>query len=254
MIALTATLLSVGRTEAGQKTVLAIPARNRVVQFSQDIARIRPVYLVSFASKGSAGEMGIYLWNTTTEAWKEISADEFTNGTIFDESARTLVWVGTEKDVPSDIPSNPAWATKVERIASLNTADLANGLSGILGFSVTEWRWIAKRYGLTITDLNAERRRYGKYGPPGAKKQPPAPAKTSGKSPAKEESEDQLKATPIPSDEPAPVFDVHAVAPKADAPAAQVSPKAEEPAPVVEPPTPPARPVTRKPRQNPADK
>jgi hypothetical protein len=243
MIAVMAAVLAGSSVEAAQKTVLAIPARNRVVQFSQDIVRIRPVYLVSFAAKGSAGETGIYLWNASEESWKEISADEFTNGTVFDESARTLVWVGADKDMPSDIPSNPAWATKVEKIASLNPADMANGLDKVLGFSATEWRWLAKRYGLTITDLNAERRRYGKYGPPGAKKQPPAATRTSEEKSGKAETEDQLKVVPVPADEPAPVFDVKPVAPKV-----------EEPAPVVQPPTPPPQPAAKKPRQNPADK
>lgn len=149
------------------KTVLVVPSRYRVVQFSMDIERLRPTYVVAYGTRSSPTDLALYLWSAQTKEWKEISPAEYGDGSVFDAAAQSLVLVGTEKDMPAGVPMKPNWATKTKRIESLNPAEMANALDVNMRFTPTEWRWLAKRYGMTITDLNTERRRYGKYGPPG---------------------------------------------------------------------------------------
>ena len=221
----------------GQKTVLVIPSRHRLVQFAMDIARLRPTYIVAYGPRNSPSDTAFYLWNAQTEEWKDISMEEYEKGSVFDASAQILALVGTDKDLPAGLPSQPNWATKTERIGSLNPAEMANALNGIMKFTPVEWRWLARRYGLTITDVNAERRRYGKYGPPGTQRGPKMPEASVEPPPAPmppAAGEEQKIAPASPSPEPAePKFDV--AVPPAPAPAEAATPPAQAPAPVVPP-------------------
>lgn len=228
-----ATLCGEAAFAAQTKTVVVVPCRARVVQFAMDIASLRPAYIVAYGPRNNPSDIAFYLWDAPAQEWKDISSEEFGKGTLFDASAQVLALVGTDKDFPAGFPTQPNWATKTERIGSLNPAEMANGLNAIMRFKPTEWQWISKRYGLTITDLNAERRRYGKYGPPGAKRGPKLPeASAEGiavplppGTPA-----EQLKAVPV-SPEPAePKFDVPApVAPAPASTAEAVTPPPAQP-------------------------
>jgi len=222
------------------RTVLVIPSRYRVVQFCQDIARIRPVYIVAWGTRGGPDTMALYFWNAPERAWKQIGIEEYSQGTVFDTSSRRLVLIGDDKDLPADLASSPAWAAKTERIRSLNPLDLSNGLNADMNFTPVEWRWLAKRYGLIIKDLNAERRRYGKYGPPGSKKGPLMPEAEESASEEETatmppETAEPMKIEPIPLQTSPSVFDV------------QPAPAVEAQAPAAEPVTPPPAPaaVTR---------
>jgi hypothetical protein len=114
---------------------------------------------------------------------------------------------------------------QARRIASLTPVDLLNELNRDLAFTPMEWRWLAKRYGLTLTDLNAERRRYGKYGPPGSKPVKPQPSAGVEMPPAAPPPAGKALE---PVGAPAPVFDVKPAEPPA-APAASAPPAAEPP-------------------------
>jgi hypothetical protein len=186
------------------KTVLVVPSRTRMVQFAMDIARLRPTYVVAYGTRSSPTDVALYLWSDKAQEWKDISAEEYGNGSVLDASAQSLALVGSKKDVPSELLQQPEWATKSVRIESLNAAEMANALDRSMHFTPTEWRWLARRYDITLTDLNSERRRYGKYGPPGSKARPeqteaPAPVPTAG---------DVLKNEPAALEPEAPKFDV----------------------------------------------
>jgi hypothetical protein len=80
--------------------------------------------------------------------------------------------------------------------------ELVNGLDDIFKFSAGEWRYLAREYKLTLKDLNAERRRYGRYGRPGARLS--RPARQSGDVPSRLSEE-----VPMPvSDDDLPVPDI----------------------------------------------
>ena len=247
--ALLATTLSGEASLAGQrqtKTVLVIPSRYRVVQFAMDIAHLRPTYVVAYGTRSSPTDLAFYLWSAQAQEWKDISAEEYSTGSILDASAQSLVLVGSEKDLPADLRTQPAWATKTVRIESLNPAEMANALDGSMQFTPGEWRWLAKRYGMTITDLNAERRRYGKYGPPGsnvkptrqeAAVEPPLtpllPAEQQGKSEALPVEPEEPKFDVAPSPAPVPrrptaLRMIEAGAAPAPAPAVVPTPKKPE--------------------------
>jgi hypothetical protein len=173
-VCLSAWVLAVGSVHArtAEKAVLVIPERYRAVQFAQDIIRLRPVQVVMYTSHLKSGKLLLYAWDSTSQLWRTIQREDYELGGLFGAGKKTLVLIGADADLPATLPAAPAWAQKVERIQSFNAADLANGLDPVLHFTSLEWRWLAKRYGLTIVDQNAERRRYGKYGPPGSAKKP----------------------------------------------------------------------------------
>jgi hypothetical protein len=158
---------------ASDKPVVVIPLRYRVVQLAQDLARLRALHLVGYTTPDRAGKVSYYSWDAAKESWTEIALDDYRLGSVFGDAPRRLVLVGSDADLPAGLAQAAPWAQDVKRVTSLNIGDMVNGFNASLDFAAREWRWLAERYGLTLEDKNAERRRYGKYGPPGQKPTPP---------------------------------------------------------------------------------
>jgi len=160
------TLCGVHVAAAKQKpTLLVLPARYTVVQFSFDVAQLRPVYLVAY---GDDGDM--HVWDKETDEWVGIGPDEYASGELFTTPPAVTVIVGPGQTLPEAVASTPSDSGIVRRIPTLDLKDVVNGLHGVMKFRADEWHWLADRYGFKLKDRNAGRRRWGRYGPPGAKK------------------------------------------------------------------------------------
>ena len=153
-------------------TCIVIPTRHTIVQFSFDILRLRrDIYLVAQDKEIGGDATVLHVWDDSTQDWVRIGVEEYIAGTVFTQLPKRLIVVGTEKDIPEELASAPAWSEEAYQVESLDLVTLLNKFQIIFRFNEREWKWIAKRYDITFEDLNADRRRYGRYGKPGEKKQ-----------------------------------------------------------------------------------
>lgn len=156
---------------ATPSTIIVLPARRRVVELAGQVARIKDVGLVSYSVANDPSSPLIHIWNGAE--WIQISMDDYVAGSFMSGSPKNLVVLGDNTIVPERMAVDPAWCHSVQRISSLATASLLNDLDKTLKFTPRQWRWLADRYGLSLTDQNAERRRYGRWGPPGREVESP---------------------------------------------------------------------------------
>lgn len=160
--------------ESQGPTLLVIPARHTIVKLSFDIAMLRTVSLVTYSGDVTAEPL-IHIWRSDAQEWVETSIEEYRSAGIFKVAPRRIILIGSDKDLPSALIRASTWCSDVKRIPTLDIVTIANSLHESLKFAPREWKWLSKRYDLKIEDLNAERRRYGKYGKPGEEKNVPLP-------------------------------------------------------------------------------
>jgi hypothetical protein len=152
-------------------TCIVIPTRPTLVQFSFDLLRLRrQMYLVAQDKEIGGDATVLHVWDDATQDWIRIGVEEFVAGTVFTQTPRRLIVVGGEADVPEELAAAPSWTEEAYQIESLDLVTVLNKFQIIFKFNEREWKWLAKRYGITFEDLNAERRRYGRYGKPGEDK------------------------------------------------------------------------------------
>lgn len=220
---LSAALLGLtSRSVIAERSLLVIPARYAVVQFSADVLRLRPADMVVYDTRGENKELVLHVWNRQQHDWANISLDELRLGAIFDVTPTRVFLVGSDKDVPPEVAAAVAQlGARQIQVTSLRVVDMVNALNGVLHFTAGEWRWLARRHGLETVDLNAERRRYGRYGAPGA-------ISTVGQT--EMPGEVTPEATPLPAGAVAPAVTPTPapVSEKPDQPAAASAPMADE--------------------------
>lgn len=154
---------------ARRGTVLVVPRRPTLVQIGFDVIYLRPAVMVCYETGLGLDVPAVSVWDTTTSAWRRMSLAHYQSGNFLAFSPKRAIIVGTEAELPASIGAGATWAGETVRIANLSMDDVFNALNQTLHFSGREWEWLAKRYGLQIRDLNVERRRYGRYGPPGGR-------------------------------------------------------------------------------------
>ncbi len=149
-------------------TCVVVPTRPTLVQFSFDLLRLRrQIYLVAQDKEIGGDATVLHVWDDATQDWIRIGVEEFVAGTVFTKTPKRLIVVGGEADVPEELAAAPSWTEEAYQIESLDLVAVLNKFQIIFKFNEREWKWLAKRYNITFEDLNAERRRYGRYGRPG---------------------------------------------------------------------------------------
>ena len=164
------TVLGTSAYAAGENSVLVVPARYTVVQFAFDIEFLRDATLISYEKSDAGKDPVLYLWDSADSAWKSISLDEYSVGSFSRYVPKEMVLIGSRRELPASIIDGASQAEKVTRIDTLNIADIANTLDKSMKFTLPEWKALANKHRFTIKDENEERRRWGRYGPPGEKK------------------------------------------------------------------------------------
>ncbi len=156
--------------------VLVVPSRYTIIQFAFDIAALRHLTLVAYDNGENAQEPLLYTWDANNGAWKRITVDEYAVGAFSAEEPDEMILVGSDELLPAAVIAGASQARNVTRIETLNLMTVANTLHKRLDFSPREWKLLAKRHGLQIKDMNYERRRWGRYGPPGKERTKPVEA------------------------------------------------------------------------------
>ncbi len=174
-------------------TVIVMPARPRLVQLAFQVAHFKDVGLVAYNTSAALSAPLLHVWNG--REWVQIGMDEYVSGTFLPSSVGHVFILGDSTSLPAAMTEDPKWAANVHKTADLGTASLLNQFGTVLKFNGLEWRWLAEQNGLILTDRNAERRRYGRWGKSGvdatrqpakaieATAMPPAPPVTDIKEP-----------------------------------------------------------------------
>jgi hypothetical protein len=156
-------------------TALVVPAKYTIVQLAFNVARMRPVSLVSYDRGEDAASPVMHVWNSSgCGSWVRITVEEYGEGNIFPVQPQRIMLVGDDDDLPSVIMDASSWAEPV-RIPTVSIVDLINTLDTSFDFTPREWKFLAKEHGLKLKDHNKDLRRYGKYGKPGTEKRPKMP-------------------------------------------------------------------------------
>ncbi|MBI2438044.1 MAG: hypothetical protein HYV36_04425 [Lentisphaerae bacterium] len=125
---------------AQETTLLVVPARLPMVQLAFDLAELRPVAVLSYRGSARAADPLLFFW--AGGAWQYVSPDDF-------RERRFIA----------------AWPRQVV----LQMAELINALDAVFHFKAREWQRLARRYNLTITDVNTPRREFNTYDVPRSK-------------------------------------------------------------------------------------
>ena len=150
-----------------EKTLVIVPARLRMVQRAFDLASLRPVAVLACRGDARAKEPLLFVWEKN--AWQYVSPDDFRERRFLPEWPRRVIMIGDDRDLPPLLEEEVVWGSDVTRLKTLAPADLINGLDPFFRFTSREWKWLAKRYGLELTDINAPRRAFNPYAIPRSK-------------------------------------------------------------------------------------
>ncbi len=189
-----------GPAVAAKNDVLVVPAVARMVGLAFDVQALRDVVLITYRGNAASKTPLLHVWNPTSGAWKQLSAEEYAFGQFMSTKPGTFYIVGTDSNLPSSVEKGAELAQKVIRINTLNVAETANTFNETMKFSEREWQALSDRHGLQTRDMNFEKRKWGRYGPPGSHgKNPrvaPAPATSTVAALAKEEATPSTVQTP----------------------------------------------------------
>jgi hypothetical protein len=173
--ALAAALIASSGALAGDtrpaSVVMVVPAQYAFVRAALDFSALRDVTVISYMT-GTNGTT-LYSWNAKARQWDNLTPGNYTRGTPVAGTQPRLLVMGTEATATAKLADEgKKWASDTQIMNTFDIVALVNAMNDTLKFSVSEWDWLAKRYSLTLKDVNAERRRYGRYGAP--KKTPAA--------------------------------------------------------------------------------
>lgn len=142
--------------------VLVTPARLRTVQAAFDLQHLRGVTIFAYRADPSRPAPDVFLWEAGT--WRLLSEMEFAENLRALPGDTTVALVGGPGVLsPSLEAAVMAIAPKTLRIPTLQAVDLFNGLDDVCRFTPREWKRLAERYNLTLTDENESRRNYNPY-------------------------------------------------------------------------------------------
>ncbi len=196
--------------EPSRGTVLVLPARYTHVQLAFDVARMRRLTLVAYPPAQSIRT--VHVWDNAIKEWVATAGSQYLDGTAFDRAPEKVILIGEDQETPESLLQPPAGCDQLVRIPSLKPADIINALTGELRLKPREVEWLSGRFGLKVRDENADRRRWGRYGPPGSRpvRPEPAPLAPSASRSAKAaagvdvDAGDEAAASPVRAPAPAP--------------------------------------------------
>lgn len=145
------------------ETLLVVPARPAIIKLAFDVAHISDTGMLSYEVLPGAAQPRLHAWNAAERAWVQTDLEAFSIGDATPSLPSHVVVIGNSQEIVSLFTSAASWADKVTPIPSLHAKDIINRLDPILEFSPEEWRWLAGRYHLQLTDDNEARRRAGRY-------------------------------------------------------------------------------------------
>lgn len=147
--------------------LLIVPARPGVLQLAFDLANMRDISIVSFRCKINTDKPLLHVW--TGNEWQYVSFNDFCSLRFINPPPKTVMVIGDDQTVPKALLQGINWPGKIERLPTMNAADLINGMDPYFKFSSREWKRLADSYGLKLEDVNASKRSFNPYNIPRSK-------------------------------------------------------------------------------------
>lgn len=184
------------------QALLVIPARYRIVQLAFDVARVSDAMVVSYQKSATVGALQMHRWDG--RSWLPLPEEDYLTGMFPRRGITQGFVIGTDAATVDQLLGASAWLPAMRSIDTLGLAAILNTLDEALDLSPANLRWLAARYGLAVEDLNWERRRYGRFGPPSARTAEPErrrvewfPTDAQNTQPRELESDEDASPAPI---------------------------------------------------------
>ena len=171
--------------------LMVVPARYTIIQLAFRLACLRPVTVIAYGDGSNVMSPVMHIWDGDAYNWTKINFAEYNSGSVFRKMPKTIIIIGNNKALLKNFI--PSWYSTVNQMPIVDIMTLVNNLDSSLKFTPSEWKWLARRYELKLKDLNAERRRYGRYGKPGEKETVSAPQINQNFEKESKEIDDMLK-------------------------------------------------------------
>jgi hypothetical protein len=155
---------STARSEA-PRTAIVVPARHAFLQLAVDVSRFHPVTVIGFR-KSQTGPVRLFIWNESKKGWSRLSIEDYQSGAAFGGKATRLILVDADESIPPVLETLSPCVKEEQVINASSIGDLLNKFAPIFKFSESQFRSIAAWNNLTLTDHNADRRKYGRWGNP----------------------------------------------------------------------------------------
>lgn len=160
-------LLGHGWTLAATDAVVVVPNRYRMVKLAFDLHALRGVEMLSY--NGSPGDSNpqLYRWDPRSGGWIQLSLDAYRGGVWRSTAPQRVVLIGGSLELPEVLLAASGQLATTAHIPNLEMVTVVNALDRQFSFTPAEWSMLAARHGLTLKDVNEQRRRYGRFGPRG---------------------------------------------------------------------------------------
>ncbi len=158
---LTAPLLSAQRND-----ILVVPARARMVRLGFDVHALRGVTLMSYRETDDPMQPLVHVWNRSRRNWQSVNLAEIRRTANVPATPQNVFLIGPASIVPDILLTSLAHANQLHRMQTFSVAEILTELDQTMDFSLQEWRDLARRFDLEITEVHQERSRWGRFGPP----------------------------------------------------------------------------------------
>ncbi len=152
--------------QAQRNNIIVVPARARMVRLGFDIQALRGGALISYRKTDDPLQPLVHVWNRARSEWQDVNLAQMTNTPNIPAIPQNVFVIGPASIVPEVLLASLSHAYEIETIQTFSVAEILTRLDKTMAFSVEEWRALAKRYDLEITELHDERSRWGRFGPP----------------------------------------------------------------------------------------
>jgi len=159
--------------------VLIVPARARMVRLAFDLQALRGPTLVSYRLTDDPLQPLLHVWNRNRKMWQEVPAEALSLAPAMPVMPNRVYVIGRSTEIPEVIPVALSQAREVRMLDTLSIAEILTSLDREMQFSFEEWKTLAERHNLEMTEVNREQRRWGRFGPPRRYRQSPPPDQPS---------------------------------------------------------------------------
>lgn len=134
-------------------TMLVIPAQPAVVQLAFDLAKMRQIMIVAFKVRVNEDQPLLYAW--TGSEWQRVGFDDFRSLRFVNAPPATVMAIGDGHTLPKTLFKGITWPCNIERLPTLDPAELIKRMNPILKFNAREWKQLADSYDLEPKDASA---------------------------------------------------------------------------------------------------
>lgn len=160
-------LPSMQLAHAMNNEILVVPARARTIKLAFDIQALRNPTIISYGITDDPLNPLMHVWNPAKRSWQRFPISEIASRIMnIPANPETVYIISLPEEDLEVISTALSHANDLLNIPSMSVATILTTLNRNMAFTTQEWQALAERYQLEITELNFEKRRWGRFGPP----------------------------------------------------------------------------------------